>query len=69
MSRNDEHPGAGPTAPDSPASPDTRLIDAFLDSLWAERGIAPATAEAYRHDLAGFLARVSAPVEQLTRAD
>jgi integrase/recombinase XerD len=69
LSRNGEHPGAGPTAPDSPASGDTRLIDTFLDSLWAERGIAPATAEAYRQDLAGFLARVPAPVEQLTRAD
>ncbi|RFF29165.1 site-specific tyrosine recombinase XerD [Wenzhouxiangella sediminis] len=45
------------------------MIDAFLDSLWAERGIAPATAEAYRNDLAGFLARVPAPVEQLSRAD
>ncbi len=30
------------------------LIDHFLDTLWAERGISPATATAYRDDLRRF---------------
>ncbi len=46
-----------------------RLIDTFLDALWAERGISPATAAAYRSDLAGFLASVGRPVADITRAD
>lgn len=63
--------GAAPAAPDSPsveggAGP---IIDTFLDALWAERGIAPATADAYRNDLAGFFSRVQRSLESLTRAD
>src|SRR5699024_10100115 len=46
-----------------------RLIDIFLDALWAERGISPATAAAYRGDLAGFLASVRLPVQEMARAD
>jgi site-specific recombinase XerC len=39
--------GAGPSAP--PAS--LSLIDAFVDSLWLEAGLAKLTLEAYRRDL------------------
>lgn len=46
-----------------------RLIDIFLDALWAERGISPATAAAYRSDLANFLTSVRHPVADITRAD
>ncbi|WP_376697010.1 site-specific tyrosine recombinase XerD [Wenzhouxiangella sp. EGI_FJ10305] len=60
-------PAAAPAAR-SEAEVD-RLIDAFLDTHWAERGIAPATADAYRHDLANFLARVDRPVAGISRAD
>ena len=31
-----------------------RLIDAFLDAAWSERGLAAATLEAYRQDLRGL---------------
>ncbi|MGY0505533.1 site-specific tyrosine recombinase XerD [Luteimonas sp. e5] len=33
---------------------DERLIDAFLDATWAERGLARSTLDSYRRDLAGF---------------
>ena len=33
---------------------DARLIDAFLDAIWAEHGLARATLDSYRRDLAGF---------------
>lgn len=33
---------------------DARWIDAFLDAIWAEHGLARATLESYRRDLAGF---------------
>jgi hypothetical protein len=39
--------GEGPSAP--PAS--LALIDAFVDSLWLEAGLAKLTLEAYRRDL------------------
>ncbi len=39
-----------PSLPDA----DARLIDAFLDAIWAEHGLARATLESYRRDLAGF---------------
>jgi len=45
------------------------VIDIFLDALWAERGIAPATAEAYRSDLVHFLRRVDRPLEAISRAE
>ncbi|MGQ4660241.1 site-specific tyrosine recombinase XerD [Lysobacter sp. F6437] len=33
---------------------DSRLIDAFLDAIWAENGLAQPTLDSYRRDLAGF---------------
>ncbi|PJK10326.1 site-specific tyrosine recombinase XerD [Lysobacteraceae bacterium NML08-0793] len=39
--------------PDLPAA-DARLIEQFLDAIWAEQGLARATLESYRRDLAGF---------------
>lgn len=60
---------AGLSASDTPPGPHLRLIDAFLDALWAERGIAPATVAAYRQDLKAFLAERSAPIETIHRAD
>lgn len=39
-----------PPVPDA----DARVIDAFLDALWAERGLARNTLDGYRRDLAGL---------------
>jgi integrase/recombinase XerD len=36
------------------ADADAATIDAFLDALWAEAGVAKATLASYRRDLAGF---------------
>ena len=69
MSRKGKRSGADQSAPGSPQGADQRLIDAFVDALWAERGIAPATADAYRRDLAGFLEAVGRPPAELSRAD
>lgn len=44
------------------------VIDRFLDSLWAERGIAPATAQAYRQDLLDLLRKTASPLLELNRA-
>ncbi len=33
---------------------DERWLDAFLDAIWAENGLARATLDSYRRDLAGF---------------
>ncbi|MFZ5656092.1 MAG: site-specific tyrosine recombinase XerD [Pseudomonadota bacterium] len=33
---------------------EARLIDRFLDAVWAETGLSPASRESYRRDLAGF---------------
>lgn len=63
-----ERPGAARPAPGKLNGTNRRLVERFLDALWAERGIAPATADAYRGDLASFLAAVQ-PLERLTRAD
>jgi integrase/recombinase XerD len=62
-------PGAAPVAPDSPHTPPRRLIDAFLDALWAERGVAPATSSAYRADLEHFFASAGQQLESITRAE
>ncbi|MDZ7791277.1 MAG: site-specific tyrosine recombinase XerD [Xanthomonadales bacterium] len=45
------------------------MIDTFLDALWAERGIVPATADAYRQDLEQFLGQMSRPLAAISRAD
>lgn len=44
---------------------DARVIDAFLDQLWVERGLSDNTISAYRNDLSGlarWLARSNAPL-------
>lgn len=68
MTGKDTPSGAAQPAPDARPSPDTRLIDAFVDALWAERGIAPATGDAYRNDLVQFLGCVDRPLEAISRA-
>jgi integrase/recombinase XerD len=45
------------------------IIDAFLDSVWAERGLAAATLQAYRDDLRALQAALPERWPQLTRAD
>lgn len=35
------------------------VVDAFLDAVWAERGLAPNTLEAYRRDLIDFFDRAN----------
>lgn len=69
MSEAAKRPGAARSAPVSRSAESDRLIDSFLDSLWAERGISPATAEAYRHDLIQFLGRVPQPLETISRVE
>lgn len=71
MSEKGTSPGAAAAAPGSqhPPADNARLIDSFLDALWAERGIAPATADAYHNDLQNFLARVDRPIAKISRAE
>jgi len=52
------------TSPQPPA-----IIDAFLDSVWAERGLAAATLQAYRDDLQALHAALPERWPQLTQAD
>ena len=47
---------------------DAASIDAFLDAIWAEQGLATATLSAYRRDLQG-LARTHPGLVELGRAD
>ena len=48
------------------AEADARLIDAYLDATWAEHGLARASLESYRRDLAGFARwRDQAPAARL----
>ena len=57
-----------PPLPDA----DARLIDAFLDAIWAESGLARATLDSYRRDLAGFSrwrAQPAGVLQQASRAD
>jgi len=51
----------------SPSNQHDRLVDAFLDAMWAERGIASATASAYRTDLINFFRAVNRPVAGIDR--
>lgn len=48
---------------------DTDTIDAFLDSSWAEQGLARATMQAYRSDLTGFSRWLDAQKSNLCAAD
>lgn len=69
MSDTRDRPGAGLPAPSAQSGVSDRLIDSFLDSLWAERGIAPATAAAYRQDLRQFFSTAATALERVCRAD
>lgn len=69
MSDTRDGPGAGEPAPGTQSGTSDRLIDQFLDALWAERGIAPATAVAYRQDLRQFFNHTSTSLERVSRAD
>jgi integrase/recombinase XerD len=48
---------------------DACLIDEFLDSIWAERGLSPATLESYRRDLLGLNEDRSTPLASIQRSD
>ena len=53
-------------------SPDTQLLDQFLDGIWLESGLSVNTLAAYRADLLAFqiwLAKKGLTLEQVTRAD
>lgn len=53
-------------------SPDTQLLDQFLDGIWLESGLSANTLAAYRTDLLAFqiwLAKKGLTLEQVTRAD
>ena len=53
-------------------SPDTQLLDQFLDGIWLESGLSANTLAAYRTDLLAFqiwLAKKGLALEQVTRAD
>lgn len=47
------------------SGPESRLIDRFIDDLWAERGLTPATLAAYRQDIADFLEAGNGPLESV----
>lgn len=46
-----------------------RIIDAFLDAVWAERGLSPRSIEAYRQDLLHFLVPSRPEIDVIERAD
>lgn len=69
MSETGEFSGAARSAPEPRSASADPLIDSFLDAMWAERGIAPATADAYRNDLIQFLASVDRPLESISRPE
>jgi len=58
---------AGSDAEPSISPGTARLIDAFLDAVWAERGLAAATLEAYRQDLAGLAGETSRNLQDLDK--
>lgn len=56
----------------APGAGDSSIVDAFLDALWMERGLAANTLKAYRADLLHFrdwLARRGAVLDRATTAD
>jgi integrase/recombinase XerD len=63
--------GATPVAPVCvPASEDCQAeVDRFLDQVWAERGLSPATLDAYRQDLIGFARWLGASPAKALRGD
>lgn len=69
MSEAAQRPGADRSAPEHSNEAQGRVVENFLDALWAERGITPATAEAYRSDLASFLGAGLPSIERIGRAE
>lgn len=69
MIRRDNEAGAVQAAPvgSSHRPVNSRLIDGFLDSIWAERGLSPATLESYRRDLLGLVDERSLPLSTIGR--
>jgi integrase/recombinase XerD len=54
------------------SSPDSQLLDQFLDGIWLESGLSANTLAAYRTDLCAFqdwLAKKELALERATRAD
>ncbi|TVS11419.1 MAG: site-specific tyrosine recombinase XerD [Wenzhouxiangella sp.] len=45
------------------------LIDPFLDAIWSERGLAAASLDAYRRDLANLVRSLDESMDMPTRAD
>lgn len=63
---------AGGTGDDAPGGEQEAVIEAFLDALWMERGLARNTLAAYRSDLRGvgaWLGRRGRPLGSATRLD
>jgi integrase/recombinase XerD len=58
-------------APESPQvnGADARVIDAFLDSIWSERGLAALTLSAYRDDLRGLSLTLSGSLCRASRTE
>ncbi len=59
--------GAAPAAPTNTCSENISIVEAFLDSAWAERGLAVATLDAYRQDLEALSNHLSGELKQATR--
>src|SRR3546814_12819121 len=48
---------------------DARVIEAFIDAIWAESGLAQQSLDSYRHDLAGYARWRDGAPGRLARAD
>lgn len=46
---------------------DGHLVDEFLDAMWAERGLSPATLDSYRRDLLGLAGERCMPLPEIGR--
>lgn len=71
MSAGDEATGAAPAAPAciSDSGDIQAEVDRFLDQTWAERGLSPATMDAYRQDLIGFARWLDGNPSRASRSD
>lgn len=59
--------GAASAAPAKLPPKASAIIESFLDSVWAERGLAVATLDAYRQDLVGLASQLPGSLEQINR--
>ncbi len=66
MSQPERPNDAGGRAAPAPAA-STQIIDQFLDAVWAERGLSPASLEAYHQDLAALARATSESILLLER--